>query len=107
MRYQIIFTGKPPTKPDEFRTRVKRGPGGGVTVWMWGVAHTFPRSFQQAYKEGLRMRLGGPRLPIRGFDGPNLAKEAQKDQVAATFMRDAAALVPPMIEKNLAKMIHG
>jgi hypothetical protein len=104
LRYLMAFRKKQ-THPDEFRVRVKRGAGGGVTVWMWGVAHSFPRSFQQAYKEGLRMRLGGARLPIRGFDGPNLAKEAVKDKVAETFMREAESQVLPMIEKRIARVI--
>src|SRR5580693_6841146 len=71
LSYQIIVSGKPPTKPDEFRTRVTKGPGGGVTVWMWGVAHKFARSFQQKYRLGLRARLGPERDKIRSFSGPN------------------------------------
>jgi hypothetical protein len=102
--YVMVFRGKP-TKPDEFVTRVTRGPGGGVMVRMWGVDHKFPRSFQQLIKGGLRMRLGGPRLPIRGFDGPNLAKEAVKGEVAETFTREANSLVMPMIEKRIARII--
>jgi hypothetical protein len=105
LAYTVVFVGKPSTRPDEFNCRVVKGPGGGVTVWMWGVAHAFPRSFQQAYRGGLRMRLGGPRLPIRGFDGPNLAKEAVKDDVAETFEQFVPLLVPPMIEKRLAKLL--
>lgn len=105
LAYTIIYRGKPATKPDEFKKSVKRGPGGGVTVWLWGVAHKFKRSFQQKFKGGLRMRLGGPREPIRGFDGPNLAKEAVKGQVAATFQAQAATLVRPAIEKRLARAL--
>jgi hypothetical protein len=108
LAYTIVFKGKPTTKPNEFVTRVKKGPGGGVTVRMWGVDHTFPRSFQIAGMtgtDGLRMRLGGPRIPIRGFKGPNLAKEAVKGDVAATFLREADSLVMPMIEKQIARVI--
>jgi len=105
LTYTIIFVGKPTTKPSEFKKQVKRGAGGGVTVWMWGVAHTFKRSFQQKLLGGLRMRLGGERLPIRGFDGPNLAKEAVKGKVAETFLTQASAVVPPRIDKHLARLI--
>jgi hypothetical protein len=105
LEYAIIYRGKPNTKPDEFKKAVAKGPGGGVTVWMWNVAHKFKRSFQQKFKGGLRMRRRDPRLPIRAFDGPNLAKEAVKDQVAATFLAQSAALVPPMIEKRLARAL--
>lgn len=103
--YTIIYMGKPNTKPAEFKTQVETGPGGGVTVYMWNKAHKFKRSFQQKNKGGLRMRIGGPRMPIRSFDGPNLAKEALKDQVAATFLEQAAVLVPPMIEKRIARAL--
>lgn len=105
LNYTIVYRGKPPTKPAEFKTSVKTGPGGGVTVWMWAVAHKFQRSFQQKFKGGLRMRLAGPRLPIRSFDGPNLAKEAVKDDVAATFLAQSAALVPPAIDRRLARAL--
>jgi hypothetical protein len=50
------------------------------------------------------MRIGASRLPIRGFDGPNLAKEAVKGDVATTFMVSAAAIVPETIAKRLAKL---
>jgi hypothetical protein len=105
LNYSIVVSGKPPTKPDEFRTRVTKGPGGGVTIFMWGVAHKFKRSFQQALKGGLRMRLGGSRLPIRGFDGPNLAKEAVKDQTAEAFFRTTDAVLAPIVEKHLARAL--
>lgn len=104
LEYTIVVSGKPPTKPDEFRKAVTTGRGGGVTVWMWNVAHKFKRSFQQKFKGGLRMRLADPRLPIRGFDGPNLAKEAVKGLVAETFIRESETIVPAMIEKRLARL---
>ena len=50
------------------------------------------------------MRLDVDRLPIRGFDGPNLAKEAIKDDVAKTFMVSSAAIVPATIMKRLARL---
>lgn len=103
LSYQIVVAGKPPTKPDEFRTRVTTGPGGGVTIIMWGVAHKFKRSFQQKFKLGLRARLGLARDKIRGFDGPNLAKEAVKDESAEAFFRTTAAVVAPIVEKHLAR----
>lgn len=102
--YTILFSGKPTTKAAEFRTRVSMGKGGGVTVWLWGVAHKFKRSFQQKLKGGLRMRLDAARLPVRGFDGPNLAKEAVKGDVATTFLVSAAAIVPETIAKRLARL---
>src|SRR3984957_13148723 len=92
LNYSIIVSGKPGTRPAEFRTRGSTGPGGGVTIWMWGVAHKFKRSFQQKLKGGLRMRLDAARLPVRGFDGPNLAKEAVKDKAAEAFFRTTAAV---------------
>jgi hypothetical protein len=105
LNYSIIVSGKPATKPSEFRTRVTTGPGGGVTIWMWGVAHKFKRSFQQKMKGGLRMRLDASRLPVRGFDGPNLAKEAVKDQTAEAFFRTTAAVVAPIVEKHLMRVL--
>jgi hypothetical protein len=105
MSYMIIVSGKPPTKPDEFRTRVTTGPGGGVTIWMWGRAIKFKRSFQQKFKLGPRARLGAERDKIRGFDGPNLAKEAVKDQTAEAFFRTADAVVVPIVEKALMRAL--
>ena len=105
LSYSIMVAGKPATKPAEFRVRVATGRGGGVTIWMWGVAHKFKRSFQQKLKGGLRMRLDAARLPIRGFDGPNLAKEAVKDQTAKAFFDTTAAAVAPIVEKHLARAL--
>jgi hypothetical protein len=105
LNYSIIVSGKPATRPAEFRTRVTTGPGGGVTIWMWGVAHKFKRSFQQKLRGGLRMRLDASRLPVRGFDGPNLAKEAVKDATAEAFFRTADSLVAPIVEKNLMRAL--
>jgi hypothetical protein len=102
--YTIVVNGKP-TKPPEFKTRVTSGPGGGVTIVMWGRAHKFPRSFQQKYAGGLRMRLGAPRFPVRSFDGPNLAKEAVKDDSAKAFFDTAASAVVPAVEKQLARAL--
>lgn len=107
MSYQIIVSGKPPTKPLEFRTSVTTGPSGGVTVWMWGKAHKFKRSFQGSGKIAgqLKMRMIGPRLPLRSFDGPNMAKEAVKDKSAETFFATAETEVPAAVLKHLAKSL--
>jgi hypothetical protein len=105
LSYSIVVSGKPPTKPAEFRVRVTPGKGGGVTIWMWGVAHKFKRSFQQAIKGGLRMRLDSARLPIRGFDGPNLAKEAVKDEAEKAFFETTATQLAPIVEKSLARAL--
>ncbi len=104
--YSIIVNGRA-TKPKEFKTRVVKGPGGGVTVVMWNNPHRFPRSFQQAVRGGLRMRLGGSRLPIRGFDGPNLAKEAVKDETKRAFFDTVETAIVPAVEKMLAKALGG
>ena len=103
-KYTIIFPGKPTTKASEYRTRISLGMGGGITIWLWNTAHKFKRSFQQKIKGGLRMRLDAARLPLRGFDGPNLAKEAVKDDVAHTFTVGAAAIVPTVIMKRLSRL---
>jgi hypothetical protein len=103
--YSIIVSSKPATKPSEFRTRVTTGPGGGVTIWMWGVAHKFKRSFQEKFKLGLRARLGAARDKLRGFDGPNLAKEAVKDQTAEAFFRTTSAVVASIVEKQIARAL--
>jgi hypothetical protein len=105
MSYSLFVSGKPATRPAEFRTKVTTGPGGGVTIWMWNAAHKFKRSFQQKLKGGLRMRLDASRLPVRGFDGPNLAKEAVKDQTAQAFFRTTAAVVAPIVEKQIARAL--
>ena len=105
LNYSIIVAGKPATRPAEFRTRVTTGAGGGVTIWMWGVAHKFKRSFQQKLKGGLRMRLDAARLPVRGFDGPNLAKEAVKDKAAEAFFRTTDSVLAPIVEKHLMRAL--
>ena len=109
LAYSIIYKGKPATKAQEFKATGRRGPGGGVTIIMWQKAHKFQRSFMIAGRSGtsaMRARLGAERLPIRSFDGPNLAKEAAKEngQVAMTFLFQANHLVPPVIEKYLARL---
>jgi hypothetical protein len=73
---------------------------------MWGQWHKFKRSFQQKYLGGLRARLGAARDKIRGFDGPNLAKEAVKDQAAEGFLRTTAAVVAPIVEKHLGRALR-
>jgi hypothetical protein len=105
LSYSLVVAGKPPTKPAEFRTRVTTGPGGGVTIIMWGVIHKFKRSFQQKYRLGLRARLGAARDKIRGFDGPNLAKEAVKDRAAAAFFDTTASVVAPIVEKQIMRAL--
>jgi len=119
MAYQIIVSPYPPTRPAEFRTRVTKGPGGGVTMWIWGVAHKFKRSFQSPFLGGggLRMRpealrkdigkKGGKtaRLPLRGFDGPNLAKEAVKGEAKDAFFDTTASVVAPIVEKHIARAL--
>jgi hypothetical protein len=89
LSYTIVARGRPPTKPKEFPFRVKRGPGGGVDLALEPALHV-PRSFQlQGYSgpDGLRMRIGEDRKPIRGFDGPNIAKEAVKINWRASMPR--------------------
>jgi hypothetical protein len=105
LSYTIVYAGKPSTRPSEFRTQAKRGPGGGVTITMWGKPHKFQRSFKSSVLGILRARLGPSRMPIRGFDGPNLAKEAVKDEVAQTFLNLADLLVAPAIDKRLARLL--
>ena len=104
LSYSIVVSGKP-TKPAEFRTRVTTGKGGGVTIWMWGVAHKFKRSFQQKLKGGLRMRLDAARDPIRGFDGPNLARKQSRTNPRA-FFDTTAAVVAPIVEKHLQRALN-
>lgn len=74
---------------------------------MWNIYHKFKCSFlgSGSIAGALRMRRIGPRLPTRGFDGPDLAKEAVKGDVAHTFLTQSAVLVPPMIEKRLARTL--
>ena len=106
MQYQIIVQGRPTTHANEFRTKVTRGLGGGVSILMWNVWHKFKRSFQGTGQifGALKMRMIGPRLPLRSFHGPNLAQEAAKDLTVAVFTFAAAAEVPAMIEKRLGRI---
>ncbi len=106
MSYQIIVSGKP-TKMYEFKTQVTKGPGGGVTAWMWGNPHKFKRSFEGSGKIAGRlvMRTTGPRTPLRSFDGPNLAKEAIKDKSAEAFFATAETEVPAAVLKHLGKAL--
>jgi len=99
-----IYVAGTPTKITEFKTSAASGPGGGVTAILWQKAHTFARSFQQKYRGGLRARLGGTRLPIRPLDGPNLAKEAVKDESAKTFLETANTVVTPIVMKRLLRL---
>lgn len=108
MSYTIIVQGKPSTKANEFPVRVIKGPGGGVIIKMWGEDHKFQRSFQIAGRsggDGLRMRMLKPRFPIRGFRGPNLAKEAVKGETASAFFGEAHSVVLPIIEKQISRML--
>lgn len=104
--YEIIVSGKP-TKMFEFRTVVQKGAGGGVTAFLWGKAHRFKRSFEGggSIAGQLKMRTTGPRTPLRSFDGPNLAREAVKDQSAEAFHVGAETFVAPAILKHIAKAI--
>jgi hypothetical protein len=108
MAYIIVAHGKPHMKPSEFAFNVKKGPGGGVDVKFWGVDNLFKRSFQIAGKSGaagLRMRLTADRKPIRGFDGPNLAKEAETGATPAVFAVAVAEFVAEAVTKHIAKAI--
>ncbi len=107
LSHTIIVAGHPPTKPAEFKTRVTKGPGGGVTILMWDSPHKFKRSFQQKFKGGLRARLGPARDKIRSFDGPNLAKEAVKDDARAAFFDTVETAIVPAVEKQLMKALGG
>jgi hypothetical protein len=106
MAYQIIVSGKKPTKPVDFKTQITKGPSGGVTVWLWNIAHKFKRSFEGTGKIAgkLRMRTEGPHLPMRGFDGPNMAKEAVKDKSREAFFATADAEVGKAVSKHMAKL---
>ena len=102
--YEIIVNGKP-TKMFEFRTQVSKGPGGGVTAYLWNKAHKFKRSFEGSGKLAgqLKMRTTGPREPLRSFDGPNMAEEAAKDKSAEAFFATAETAVPAPVLKHLTK----
>jgi hypothetical protein len=109
LSYSIVVTGKP-TKPPEFKTRVVKGPGGGVIMLVWNSPHKFRRSFQISSGAGagaLKARLSKKRKPLRGFDGPNLAKEAVRDESAKAFFETTASAVAPAIEKHLMKALGG
>jgi hypothetical protein len=41
----------------------------------------------------------------RGFDGPNLAKEAVKDQTAKAFFETTVTVVPPIVEKHMQRAL--
>ena len=104
--YEIIVSGKP-TKMFEFKTQVTRGPGGAVTAWLWNQPHKFKRSFEGSgtIAGQLKMRLEDPRLPLRSFDGPNMAKEAVKDESEKAFFATAETAVPEAVLKHLAKAL--
>jgi hypothetical protein len=50
------------------------------------------------------MRTEGPRKPLRAFDGPNMAKEAVKDESAKAFYATAET-IPVAVAKHLAKAL--
>jgi hypothetical protein len=108
LAYQIIVRGKPSTRIDEFKFRVKTGKGGYVAAKMWGVDRIFKRSFQMkgaSGSAGLRARRQTAREPIRGFDGPNLAEELGRGIVPGRFYATAAFAVPVAIIKHLGKAL--
>lgn len=104
--YDIIVNGRP-TKMFEFKTQVTTGPGGGVTALMWKKAHKFKRSFEGSGSIAgqLKMRTTGPRLPLRSFDGPNMAKEAVKDESAKAFFATAQTAVPAAVTNELSRAL--
>jgi hypothetical protein len=106
--YILIGSSYPSTKPDEFRFKATTGPGGGVTIDLWGTPHRLARSFvikgRPVGPGALRARIGAPRKPIRGFDGPNIAKELIKDRSAAAFAA-AAPEVQAAILRNIAGLL--
>lgn len=109
LSYAIIVHGRPPTKPNEFRVKVVKGKGGGVSILMWGSWHKLKRSFQIAGysgSAGLKARLGKDRKPIRGFDGPNLAKEATTGEAPGVFFESVAAFVLPAVAKQIARILR-
>ena len=106
LSYSIIVGGRS-TKVYEFKTKVKTGPGGSVTAWLWGNPHQFKRSFQGSgtIAGQLRMRVGKEHLPLHSFKGPSLAKEAVKDKSAAVFFATTEAAVAPAVLKHLGKLL--
>lgn len=109
LAYAIVVRGKPATKPNEFAVRVKTGPGGGVSMLMWGAWRQFKRSFQiKGYSgtEGLKARLGPERTKLRSFDGPNLASEATKGEVPGVFYACSAEYTAAMVGKHIARILR-
>jgi hypothetical protein len=109
--YTIIFKGKPSTKAKEFKgnrnprsgRRRRHNPYVGQASQVRPVFYDSRTSGPSA----MRARLGGSRRPIRTFAGPNLAKEAAKPDglVAKTFLEQSRLVVPPIIEKYLARLV--
>jgi hypothetical protein len=109
LQYRIFVSPKA-TKAAEFKSAVQRGPGGGVTLNLWGTPLKFARSFEIAsgtLAGAIKARTGQPRFPIRGFYGPNLAKEAVKDESKAAFFDTVAEVGAPILEKALMKALGG
>ena len=83
-----------------------KGPGGGVTVRMWGVDHRVPALVPAAHQgRPAHAALVASVCPSAASTVPNLAKEAVTGDVAETFTREARSLVMPMIEKRIAGII--
>jgi hypothetical protein len=102
-----MFVSPKSTKIFEYKTKVKKGPGGGVTAWLWGAAHVFKRSFAGSGELAgkLKMRTEKGRLPLRSFKGANLAKEAVKDASAEAFFSTVETAIAPAMFKHLMKLL--
>jgi hypothetical protein len=65
--------------------------------------HTRPGCRAQSGQ--LKMRTENPRLPLRSFDGPDMAKEAVKDESERALFATAETAVPPAVEKHPGKAL--
>ena len=88
----------------DFKTRVIRGPGGGIQATVWGVDKQFQRSF--ALPSGRMVaRVGDAREPVRRLYGPSLAKEMVKGHTLETFIAATNILVVPSISARLSRLM--
>lgn len=100
--YTITGTGKGLPIRD---FAVRAAAGGPVTADVWGVPHTFARSFVTRIAGKLRARRGSARMPIRSLRGPSIAKEIVKGETLAAFDASVVEIVRPLVLTRLLRLV--
>lgn len=80
--------------------------GYGVRARVWGENQRFPSAFIVESLGNAFVRLGAPRLPIRGMFGPSIPVEMLKDD-ALQLVEDAHGDVLAEAERQVSRILAG